>query len=54
MLRASYEKKWLAGMFWWKWPSYLGYAANPKRDLYVPLNKPAENIIRKWYLKDWN
>lgn len=54
MLRATYGKKWLAGMFWWKWPSYLGYANNPKRDIYVPLNKPAENIIKKWYLKDWN
>ena len=54
ILKASYGKKWLEGMFWWKWPSYLGYADNPEKDLYVPLNKPAEKIIEEWYSKDWN
>ncbi len=54
ILKASYGKKWLAGMFWWKWPSYLGYADNPERDLYVPLNKPAENVVKKWYSLNWN
>jgi hypothetical protein len=54
MLKASYGKKWLAGMFWWKWPSYLDYNGEPERDLYIPLNKPAEQIVEKWYYKKWN
>jgi len=54
ILKASYGNKWLAGMFWWKWPSYLGYADNPERDLYVPLNKPAESVIKKWYSINWD
>jgi len=54
LFKAAYGKKWLAGMFWWKWPSYLGYGDFPERDLYVPLNKPAENVVNMWYSKEWN
>lgn len=54
MLKASYGTKWLAGMFWWKWPSYLDYPDNHGRALYLPLNKPAEGVIRKWYSRQWN
>ncbi len=54
MMKASYGKKWLAGMFWWKWPSYLGYPDYKGRSLYLPLNKPAENVVREWYSKIWN
>ncbi len=54
LMNASYGKKWIAGMFWWKWPSYLGYTNITRTDYYVPLDKPAENIIKKWYSKSWN
>jgi hypothetical protein len=53
MLKASYGKEWLKGMFWWKWPSYLNYD-DPEKDYYIPLNKPAEKIVEKWYSKKWN
>jgi hypothetical protein len=54
MLRASYNIKWLAGIFWWKWPSNLRYGDSFGRDLYVPPGKPAQDVIKKWYDKKWN
>ena len=53
MLRASYNKKWLNGIFWWKWPSNLDYGSFFGRDLYVPPGKPAQDVIKKWYDKRW-
>ena len=50
---AAYEKDWLAGIFWWKWPSYLNEGGDPHHDLYTPNYKPTENVVRKWYGKNW-
>jgi hypothetical protein len=54
MLQASYNIKWLSGIFWWKWPSNLDYEEFPGRDLYVPPGMSAQEVIKKWYHKRWN
>ena len=53
LLQAAYERDWLAGIFWWKWPSYLQFGGDPHRDLYTPNGKPAEETVKKWYSKNW-
>ncbi len=47
-LRSLASEPWFAGVFWWVWTT------NPHRggdcdDSYTPLNKPAEDVLRKWY-----
>jgi exo-beta-1,3-glucanase (GH17 family) len=54
LLKAAYHKKWLAGMYWWKWPSYLSFGGSPANEHYTPNNKPAEEVVKKWYSKSWN
>jgi hypothetical protein len=54
MLQASYKIKWLAGIFWWKWPSNLHYEDFFGRDLYVPPARTAQDVIKQWYYKGWN
>jgi len=51
--KAAYERNWLAGIFWWKWPSYLNEGGDPHHDLYTPNYKPTENVVRKWYGINW-
>ncbi len=51
--KAAYKRDWLAGIFWWKWPSYLNDGGDPHNDLYTPNYKPTENVVRKWYGKNW-
>ncbi len=53
IFKAAFGKKWLAGMYWWKWPSDLSIRANFYNKNYTPLNKPAENIVKEWYSKTW-
>lgn len=36
----------LGGLFWWNWFGYGG----PTSAYYTPKNKPAEAVIRRWYL----
>ena len=49
MIKAIEDKTWLKGIFWWKWPSYLYFNTKRRHDLYTPMNKPAEKIIKKLY-----
>ncbi len=53
LFKAAFGRKWLAGMYWWKWPSYLSYGGSPENTHYTPNNKPAEGIVKKWYTKSW-
>ena len=41
---------WCQGMFWWKWPSYLGYA---QRNLtsFTPCHRPAAEVLARWYAR---
>ncbi len=42
-----YDQPWLAGLYWWKWPSHgLGSSAAVT---FVPLDKPALEVVRRWY-----
>jgi len=52
--KAAFERDWLAGIFWWKWPSYMDEGGDPHHDLYTPNYKPTENVVRKWYGKNWD
>ena len=54
LFKASFGKTWLAGMYWWKWPSYLSYGGSAENKMFVPNNKPAESVVKKWYSKKWN
>ena len=54
LFEASYGKAWLAGMYWWKWPSYLSYGGGAENNLYVPNNKPAQSVVKEWYMKKWD
>ncbi len=53
LFRAMYKKHWLAGMYWWKWPSSLYIDSDSQNSLYTPLNKPSEEVIKYWYSKHW-
>ncbi len=47
VFEAFYDQPWLAGLYWWKWPSHgLG---SPASVTLVPLDKPALEVVRKWY-----
>ena len=41
------REPWLAGFFWWKWPSH-GQGA-PGDPSFSPLEKPALAVLQKWY-----
>jgi len=38
----------VAGVYWWKWPSFLGYGG-PDHAGFTPNRKAAERVIEKWY-----
>jgi hypothetical protein len=37
-----------AGVYWWKWPSFLEYGG-PRHTGFTPNGKPAEEVVRRWY-----
>jgi len=37
-----------AGIYWWKWPSFLEYGGS-QHSGFTPNGKTAEEIVRKWY-----
>ncbi len=49
MFRALAKQKWLAGIFIWKWfPTHQ--RIRPDRIDFSPQNKPAGEVMKKWYL----
>ncbi len=44
------QKDWCAGIFWWKWPSYLNHSQETKTE-FAPNGKMAESVIEKWFKK---
>lgn len=38
----------VAGIYWWKWPTYLSYGGSGDRD-FTPNGKPAEEEVRNYY-----
>ena len=43
-------KAWLAGMYWWKWPSYLEYGGPADND-FTPNGKPAQAVVARYFGK---
>ena len=47
VFEAFSREPWLAGLFWWKWPSHgQGAADDPS---FSPLGKPALRVLERWY-----
>lgn len=47
VFEAFSREPWLAGLFWWKWPSHgQGAADDPS---FSPLGKPALEVLKRWY-----
>ncbi len=53
-LQALYEEvwkeKWFAGGFLWKWHHNNEFAGGSSDSQFTPQNKPAEDVVRKYYL----
>ncbi|MDA2913427.1 hypothetical protein MYX77_05625 [Acidobacteriia bacterium AH_259_A11_L15] len=47
VFEAFYQKPWLAGLYWWKWPSHG--QPRPYSVEYSPLGKPAAGLLARWY-----
>ncbi len=46
-----WEKEWFGGVYFWKWyPDYQEAGGRFDKD-FTPQNKPAEEVMRKWYAK---
>ena len=46
---AVWDKPWLGGVYWWKWRS-AGAGGGPDDDNYTPRGKPAENVLRRYFM----
>ncbi len=42
------DKPWFAGFYWWNWPTNL-YQGGPLDTDYVPVGKPAEKVLSRFY-----
>lgn len=49
--RVFWKKNWVQGGFLWKWFANYPNAGGMNDSHYTPQNKPAEDVIRKWYSK---
>lgn len=52
LYQAFYKQPWFAGGFLWKWYSRSQHFHRHKAEDYTPQNKPAEQVIGKWFGKD--
>jgi hypothetical protein len=43
-----YGQPWLRGIFWWTWYADR-FESGPCDESYSPYDKPAEDVVRKWY-----
>ena len=48
ILAATYDKDWIGGYFWWKWPCDLSYDEDRGRG-YMPLGKSAQDVLSRYY-----
>lgn len=49
MIESLANEKWLAGIYWWKWPSILERGGENHRDRFTPNGKPAEQVVTEWF-----
>lgn len=52
LFEALWEKPWFGGVFVWKWFPDGGHAGGPGDANFTPQGKPAEALIRRWFLHD--
>ena len=50
IFESFWDKKWFAGFYWWKWPTYLDYGGEDNSG-FTPNGKPAEKVVAEWYSK---
>ena len=50
MIEALADENWLAGIYWWKWPSHLERGGRNHRDRFTPNGKPAQHVVADWFL----
>ena len=43
-----WDKEWFYGTYWWRWGTDTRFGG-PSNKTFTPQNKPAEDIIKKWY-----
>ena len=48
IFQAFWNQSWLAGLYWWKWPTYLENGG-PRDNQFTPNGKPAAQIVSRWY-----
>jgi hypothetical protein len=48
VLEGLADAPWCAGLFWWKWPTYMEYAPQRPKS-FTPCGKLAEEVLRKAY-----
>lgn len=48
IFRAFYHQPWLAGIYWWKWPTTLEDGGRNHTG-FTPNGKPAEAVVARWY-----
>ena len=52
MIEALSDQDWLAGIYWWKWPSILERGGENHRDRFTPNGRPAQHVVANWFLND--
>ncbi|HEY3174964.1 MAG TPA: hypothetical protein VGK94_04300 [Candidatus Polarisedimenticolia bacterium] len=50
LLAAFWERPWLAGLYWWKWPTSPP-GSRPEAP-FSPRGRPAEDVLAEWYGRD--
>ncbi len=53
LLNIFWQKDWFYGVYWWYWGTNVNMGGKYNRG-FTPQNKPAEQVIRKWYAKRVN
>ena len=52
MFHALWGKPWLAGIYWWKWPTTLDDGGT-EDDGFTPNGKPAAVVVARWYGREF-
>lgn len=50
MYDTFWDKEWFYGMYWWDWGTSIRMGGAANRG-FTPQNKPAEELVKKWYGK---
>ena len=50
LMEELWDKDWFFGVYWWNWNTYAG-SGGPSNKGFTPQNKPATELLKKWYAK---